>query len=46
VTAIWRWVKTGEFELDTAPTRAIHPGALTVEEWMVRQLESANQREV
>ena len=46
VTAIWRWVKTGEFELDTAPTRAIHPGALTVREWMVRQRESANQQEV
>jgi uncharacterized protein YbjT (DUF2867 family) len=37
VTAIWRWVKTGEFVVDTAPTRAIHPGALTVREWMVRQ---------
>ena len=46
VSAIWRWVKTGEFELDTAPTRAIHPGALTVKEWMVLQRESANQQEV
>ena len=46
VTAIWRWVKTGEFELDTAATRAIHPGALTVKEWMVLQRESANQQEV
>jgi len=44
VTAIWRWVKTGEFELDTAPTRAIHPGALTVREWLVRQRESANRQ--
>lgn len=37
VTAIWRWVKTGEFVVDTAPTRAIHPTALSVREWMVRQ---------
>jgi uncharacterized protein YbjT (DUF2867 family) len=44
VTAIWRWVKTGEFEVDTAPTRAIHPGALTVGEWMVRQRDQANRQ--
>jgi uncharacterized protein YbjT (DUF2867 family) len=37
VTAIWRWIKTGEFSTDTAPTLAIHPGALSVHEWMVRQ---------
>jgi uncharacterized protein YbjT (DUF2867 family) len=42
VTAIWRWVKTGEFQVDTAPTRAVHPGALTVREWMVRQRDQAN----
>ena len=45
VTAIWRWVRTGQFELDTAPTRAIHPAALTVGEWMVRQRESAKQKD-
>jgi uncharacterized protein YbjT (DUF2867 family) len=39
VTAIWRWVKTGVFAVDTAPTRAIHPNALTVREWMIRQRE-------
>lgn len=43
VTAIWRWVRTGQFELDTAPTLAIHPAALTVREWMVRQRENTNQ---
>jgi uncharacterized protein YbjT (DUF2867 family) len=36
VTDIWRWVKTGEVVVDTAPTRAIHPAALTVREWMMR----------
>jgi len=44
VTDIWRWVKTGEFVLDTAPTRAIHPAALTVGEWMVRQRDQSNRR--
>lgn len=43
ITAIWRWVKTGNFETDTAPTRAIHPDALTVREWMVRQREQRSR---
>jgi uncharacterized protein YbjT (DUF2867 family) len=42
VTAIWRWVKTGNFEADTVPTRTIHPAALTVSEWMVRQRHATN----
>lgn len=37
VTAIWRWVATGRFEVDTTPTRQIHPDALTVKEWMLAQ---------
>lgn len=37
VTVMWRWLRTGTVELDTAPTRAIHPGALTVREWLVRR---------
>lgn len=45
VTAIWRWVRTGTFEVDTAPTRAIHPGALTVREWMVRQRDETGGTE-
>jgi uncharacterized protein YbjT (DUF2867 family) len=44
VTAIWRWVKTGEFPVDTAPTRAIHPTALTVREWMVRQRDQRSRQ--
>jgi uncharacterized protein YbjT (DUF2867 family) len=39
VTAIWRWVKTGTYPTDTTPTRAIHPGALTVREWLERVRE-------
>lgn len=44
VTAIWRWVETGRFETDTTATRAIHPAALTVREWMVRQRDQANEK--
>lgn len=44
VTDIWRWVKTGEFVVDTAPTRAIHPAALTVSEWMLRQRDQNNRK--
>jgi hypothetical protein len=34
VTAMWRWLKTGNVPMDTAETHAIHPDALTVREWM------------
>jgi uncharacterized protein YbjT (DUF2867 family) len=37
VTTMWRWLRTGRLQLDTSPTLAIHPSALTVREWMVRQ---------
>ena len=35
-TTMWRWLRTGHPDLDTGPTRAIHPTALTVQEWMIR----------
>jgi hypothetical protein len=31
---MWRWLRTGDVPLDTGPTRAIHPGARTVEQWL------------
>ncbi len=40
-TTMWRWLRTGEPDLDTAPTRAIHPSALTVKEWMVRMRQAS-----
>lgn len=43
VTAIWRWVRTGHFETDTGPTRAIHPRALSVKDWLIRQRDIAHQ---
>jgi uncharacterized protein YbjT (DUF2867 family) len=34
---MWRWLRTGDIDLDTAPTRTIHPEALTVRAWLSRQ---------
>jgi hypothetical protein len=35
--AMWRWLRTGDVDLDTAATREIHPGALTVRAWLGTQ---------
>ena len=32
--AMWDWLRTGTVPLDTAPTLAIHPEALTVRAWL------------
>jgi uncharacterized protein YbjT (DUF2867 family) len=37
LTAMWRWLRTATIDLDTAPTRAIHPEALTVRGWLSTQ---------
>jgi uncharacterized protein YbjT (DUF2867 family) len=37
LTTMWRWLRTGEVDLDTTPTRAIHPEALTMRSWLSRQ---------
>jgi uncharacterized protein YbjT (DUF2867 family) len=34
LTTMWRWLRTEEVPLDTGPTRAIHPGAKTMEQWL------------
>jgi uncharacterized protein YbjT (DUF2867 family) len=31
---MWRWLRTGTVPEETGPTREIHPGALTVREWL------------
>jgi uncharacterized protein YbjT (DUF2867 family) len=41
VTNMWRWLKTGEVELETGPTRRLHPGALTVREWLIKTRDTA-----
>jgi uncharacterized protein YbjT (DUF2867 family) len=45
LTAMWCWLRTGTIELDTAPTRAIHPDALTVRAWLhcVKATRSTSQ---
>lgn len=37
LTTMWRWLRTAAIDLDTAPTRAIHPDALTVRAWLSKQ---------
>lgn len=34
---MWRWLRTATFDADLEATRAIHPGALSVEEWLRKQ---------
>ena len=34
-TTMWRWLRDHDVDLDTQPTREIHPQALTVKEWLV-----------
>ena len=45
-TTMWRWLRANEIDLDTAPTLAIHPEALTVREWLKRkQAPSVRRRQ-
>ncbi len=37
LTTMWRWLRTASIDLDTGPTRAIHPEAYTVEAWLRSQ---------
>lgn len=36
LTTMWRWLRTGAIDLDTGRTRALHPDALTVRDWLSR----------
>jgi uncharacterized protein YbjT (DUF2867 family) len=40
LTTMWRWLRTATIDLDTAPTRAVHPDALTVRGWLSKQKAS------
>ncbi len=37
LTTMWQWLRTATIDLDTAATRAIHPEALTVRDWLIRK---------
>jgi uncharacterized protein YbjT (DUF2867 family) len=41
LATMWRWLRTGVVPLETAPTLAIHPGALTVRAWLKSQRHQA-----
>jgi uncharacterized protein YbjT (DUF2867 family) len=34
-TTMWRWLRDNHVDLDTQPTREVHPEALTVKEWLI-----------
>jgi hypothetical protein len=34
---MWEWLRTAQFDLNTGPTLALHPEALTVETWLRKQ---------
>ena len=38
---MWQWLRTGDIDLNTEPTFAIHPGALSVDTWLRRQFVAA-----
>jgi hypothetical protein len=37
LTTMWRWLRTGQFDMSTQTTLEILPEALTVREWLSRQ---------
>jgi hypothetical protein len=45
LTTMWRWCRTGPVPLDTSPTHAILPSALTVRQWLgnIRQRTTAER---
>ncbi len=42
LTTMWRWLRTADIDMDTAPTRAIHSDALTVRSWLSKQKAAAS----
>lgn len=46
LTTMWRWLRTGEVELDTAPTRAIYPDAHTVHTWLSSRQATLEQERI
>lgn len=40
-TTMWRWLRDHDVDFDTTATRAVHPEALTVREWLARRTGGA-----
>ena len=38
---MWRWLRTEDVALDTGPTRAVHPAARTMSEWLDAKVAAA-----
>jgi uncharacterized protein YbjT (DUF2867 family) len=38
--AMWRWLRTEEVPLDPGPTRAVHPGARTMRDWLDSRVDT------
>ncbi len=34
---MWRWLRANDIDMDTTLTRTLHPGALSVREWLAQQ---------
>jgi uncharacterized protein YbjT (DUF2867 family) len=43
-TTMWRWLASNQIDLNTQPTRELHPEALGVQEWLGRQSVSRPDR--
>lgn len=43
-TTMWRWLAENEVDWDTRPTREVHPGALTVRDWVVAVQQGSGAR--
>ncbi|MDQ4097414.1 MAG: NmrA/HSCARG family protein [Actinomycetota bacterium] len=42
-TTMWRWLRHNDVDLDTQPTRAIHPEALTVRAWLASRKRASGR---
>lgn len=45
LTTMWRWLQTGDVDVDPAQTRQILPTAVTVREWLTRQRSARSRRQ-
>jgi hypothetical protein len=45
LTTMWRWLRTGAVDLDTSGTRALHPNALTVRDWLRKRKAAGSASE-
>jgi uncharacterized protein YbjT (DUF2867 family) len=46
LTSMWRWLGAETIALDTGPTRAIHPGALSVRAWLRARKQASEHSRV